>query len=373
MLRTAMAVPPRSAATDCVRPDSTVSMPVVRALVDLAERAGAERTLLLRDASFDPVRLHQHDARATRTDLYRLCEAMLARTGRPDLGLYCAEHVMSQVYNPVADLAYHSATLRESMHSVLRYQRLLADDCNLRVFERERSAVVACATMIGASLEVERFISELVLASVCRRIRQFHSHAPFEMVAFTYPAPGYQQRYQQLFRVEPCFAQRFTGVVFPLAWMDARSPVANADLHRALSAFGDRKLAQTNRDSPLSERVRGSLLSQTSLRKVEMQVIARELGLSERSLRRHLLGEGTTFAIILDSVLAQSALACLVDRQRSIQETADELGFGDRTAFHRAFRRWTGTTPSELQRARKLSKIALQRPCEDHACPRECG
>jgi AraC-like DNA-binding protein len=76
-----------------------------------------------------------------------------------------------------------------------------------------------------------------------------------------------------------------------------------------------------------------------------MEQVAHALGLSVRSLRRRLADEGQSYAAIANEALTIVAKHLLRDRQRTIQETAYEMGFADTSSFHRAFKRWTGTTP----------------------------
>lgn len=83
-----------------------------------------------------------------------------------------------------------------------------------------------------------------------------------------------------------------------------------------------------------------------------MEVVACALELSMRSLRRRLAAEGKSYNAVEKDALAIVARRLLRDEQRSIQEAAYEMGFSDTTAFHRAFKRWTGTTPSAFQESR---------------------
>lgn len=73
--------------------------------------------------------------------------------------------------------------------------------------------------------------------------------------------------------------------------------------------------------------------------------------MSPRSLQRRLREEGTTFAELLEELRRDLALRYLRDPRIGIAEVGFLLGFRDVTAFHRAFRRWMGTTPASYRRA----------------------
>lgn len=77
--------------------------------------------------------------------------------------------------------------------------------------------------------------------------------------------------------------------------------------------------------------------------------VARELGLSRQTLYRRLKEEGTTFEALLDGVRRRLAVK-LIREGASVKDAAYRLGFSDPAAFSRAFKRWTGSSPSAMGR-----------------------
>jgi AraC-like DNA-binding protein len=76
------------------------------------------------------------------------------------------------------------------------------------------------------------------------------------------------------------------------------------------------------------------------------------LHVSERSLQRRLDAEGTSFAQLVDEVRRDLALRYVADARIALGEVAYLLGFAEPSPFYRAFKRWTGMTPSAARRAR---------------------
>ena len=77
--------------------------------------------------------------------------------------------------------------------------------------------------------------------------------------------------------------------------------------------------------------------------------VARELGMSRQTLYRRLKAEDLTFEQLLDELRHRLALKLLRDRQMAVKQASWRLGFSDPAAFSRAFKRWTGTSPSEAR------------------------
>ena len=77
--------------------------------------------------------------------------------------------------------------------------------------------------------------------------------------------------------------------------------------------------------------------------------IAAELNISERTLRRQLAEESTSFSAVHDRVRTERALELLQDLELTIAAVGSQIGFTDVREFRRAFKRWTGHTPSEMR------------------------
>ncbi len=80
-----------------------------------------------------------------------------------------------------------------------------------------------------------------------------------------------------------------------------------------------------------------------------LRQIAVNLAISERSLQRRLRGCGTSFAWLLVNLRRELAIDLLGDRRLAVYEIAFLLGYSEPSAFNRAFRRWTGSSPSRYR------------------------
>jgi AraC-like DNA-binding protein len=113
----------------------------------------------------------------------------------------------------------------------------------------------------------------------------------------------------------------------------------------------------------LAEQVRAVLIEQLA-GEVSPALVAAALGMSGRSLQRRLKDFGTSYAELLEETRRELACAYLRSHTYSVTEIAFLLGFDDSSAFARAFRRWTGDTPSgfrsqSLAEAQRASDPAL--------------
>jgi AraC-like DNA-binding protein len=134
----------------------------------------------------------------------------------------------------------------------------------------------------------------------------------------------------------------------------ATLPFVNADEHlnRLLTEYAEDALAhRTPHKAHIRSQVEKMIAPLLPHGKACASEVARQLGLSPRTLSRLLSAEGLTFSAILEQFRLDLAKAYLNDRALSISEIAWLLGYCEVSTFTHAFRRWTGTTPRELRAA----------------------
>jgi AraC-like DNA-binding protein len=323
-----------------------VSVRVVRSLLLAVEQAGCRAQPLLRAAAVDPAELAVDEGRLARSRVYQLCELALAATHDPAFGLHWAERLGETAFAPISHLLAHSASLRQGLASLERFYPLLSDEMSYRVVEQRDRVIIHLRPVAGESRCMQQFLAEMTVAGLFRVIRHLSPHVRPALTSFEYAAPAHQAEYKRVFEGAVLFEQPFTGIVLDRTVMDAPAPHQDADVLEALEALGERRLLSITERAPYALRVREFLVQEGWRRQADMKAAAQALGLSVRSLRRRLGDEGKGYNDVACEALAIVAKHLLRDRGRSIKETAHDMGFADASTFHRAFRRWTGTTPS---------------------------
>jgi AraC-like DNA-binding protein len=329
----------------------TVSIWVVRALIDAGVQSGAGRGELLRAAGLDAEQLAATHARLPLSQVYRINEHVLDLTGDPALGLHWAERWTRSTFVPLSYLIAHATNLRQGFDSLAQFQRLACDQPGYAFVDQGEKVILRCLRLGNPAPRIERFSAEMVTASFFRILCSFNPGMRPDSVCFAYPAPSYHHEYTRLFEHAERFEQAFTGIVFDRALLSAASPHQDEDIHGAVETVAERRLACLTRSVPYALRVRDLLVQKGWSERLDMQSVARTLGLSVRSLRRRLAAEGKSYSGIENDAFAIVAKQLLREKQRTIQETAYDMGFLDTTTFHRAFKRATGTTPSKYRRA----------------------
>jgi AraC-like DNA-binding protein len=109
-------------------------------------------------------------------------------------------------------------------------------------------------------------------------------------------------------------------------------------------------LAERHSVTGLQSMVANQLASLLPSGESRAAVVARQLGMSPRSLTRQLADEGTTFGEILERLRQRLAARYLADDRMSVQQIAWLLGYSEVGAFNHAYKRWTGTAPRRMRK-----------------------
>jgi AraC-like DNA-binding protein len=171
---------------------------------------------------------------------------------------------------------------------------------------------------------------------------------PFESVRFGFPARGRGQRPRVLGKA-PRYGADATTATFAAAQLRRALPQANP-ITVAMCESQCRELVNRRRKrTGVAEQVREHLVTVDGTPRT-LANVARAMAMSERTLRRRLAAENTTFRQLFDEVHRALAEEMLATRALSVDDVAVRLGYAEASSFIAAFKRWTGTTPARYQR-----------------------
>lgn len=334
----------------------SISISLVRTLLEAVEQAGVQPQALLDAASLDARLLEDPAARLELPVYDRLQELALELTGEPALGLRMGDSASVAAFQVVGYLAAHCRTIREGLDVFFRYHRIVSDCPASYLVERGEQAVLVY-NFPRSTPQLSRLRAEFGMARLFRIAGMFlrAGGLPRE-VWFEHAAPDYVAEYARVFGPEVAlrFAQPSTSIVMPTALLDRVQLHPNPQLYQVLQKQADALLSELDAGQSLAERIHGLVVHHFTEVEPEMEVLARRLGMSSRSLRRKLQQEGVSFSAVLARAMGELAQNVLREKHTTIQEAAFRLGFAETSSFHRAFKRWTGQTPNQFRKSAGL-------------------
>lgn len=171
---------------------------------------------------------------------------------------------------------------------------------------------------------------------------------PLNRVQLSMPAPTDPARFIEQFGLLPEFACTRNRISLPRRLLDLPLPRANPHSAQLCELQCQALLAKRHVRSGLAGQIRDRLLS-TPGRLPDMELIASELNLSSRTLRRRLEDQGSSFRQLQEEVRQALAEELLAIASLSQEEIAERLGYSEVSNFLHAFKRWKGITPGQYR------------------------
>ncbi|GAC1501549.1 MAG: AraC family transcriptional regulator [Steroidobacteraceae bacterium] len=241
-------------------------------------------------------------------------------------------------------------TLSQALHRSLRFYALILDDISgtaERVAGEAR--IVLRDRLAGANQRI--FAHELLLMLlygvscwlVGRRI-------PILRTEFSYAEPAHSAEYRFMYCADLSFNRPNTLIAFEAEYLDLPVVQNERSLKEFLRTAPESILLKYKNGSSLNARVRRRLRQCLPGEVPDFERLADELNMTPATMRRRLHEEGESYQSIKDQLRRDLAISYLSHSSRSVTDIALQLGFSERSAFHRAFRKWTGASPGEFRR-----------------------
>jgi AraC-like DNA-binding protein len=165
-----------------------------------------------------------------------------------------------------------------------------------------------------------------------------------EEATFSYPEPAHSGEYDLLFPCPRRYATGSSSLLFHARYLGMPLLQDERTLKQFLQHSPADLLARPDSGDSLTSQIR-RLLGRDCTTWPDLEALAQQLHMSPQTLRRHLREEGSSFQELKDQLRRDLAIYHLGRAELAIQDIAEQLGFSEPSAFHRAFKKWTGLTP----------------------------
>ena len=300
----------------------------------ILKRAGLTRRQVTNPDAKIP--FHKHAALLTLA-----AEAM----GDPYFTLHLSLQIHPRQAGVLGYILLNSSTLGDALRNLQRYHHVLSDGWELE-FQIDDVTAALRARMVDPLVEDERQVAEGVtslLLQTCELITQSEM-SPIR-VEYRHDKPVRARTLRERFGCPIRYGQDGVALVFRREFLDYAVETADDELLKILKRHCRQILGGRPKTNDFVFQVQKLITDRLSSGQPKIDTVARELGMSSRTLTRRLAEDGVTYKALLDEVRQKLALQYLKDRRISPKQVAYLLGYSEVPAFYHAFRRWTGSSP----------------------------
>jgi AraC-like DNA-binding protein len=320
----------------------------LRTMLEIAAERGINPTEILKGSRLTPALLETPELRVTASERAGAMLRAVQLTGDHGLGLEFGLRTTPTAHGYVGYAAMSCSTLQEAVELVVRYLHLRQRDVTLTLSMQGKYGILEARDThrIGP---LRHIVHECMMVGLYRMLGFLlgEERPPCELW-FDWAEPDYYARYATRLP-----AVRFNAPAIqlrlPAGYLRRRLVLADPIAVRRAVEQCEREMATTSPPAEnLLERVRTELTPGTD-GYPDLKHVASCLFMSARTLKRKLEERGTSFQKLLDEIRHRHALKLLENSDLDIQQIAVALGYKDPPSFTRAFRRWSGQSPSQLR------------------------
>jgi AraC-like DNA-binding protein len=332
--------------------ETTVAASVVADMLQYLADRGIPTSQALAAARLNRTFAESPDHRVPGSSVEKLWQLAVEQTGDTLVGLH-----MGESYNPGAldifgYVMLNCSTVGEVLERFARYAPLLNDGLQIELIRGSRIAYCKCSFVDGIDnylLRAPQQPIDTIWAGVARELRRLPISPVYPTaVWFRHAAPPKEQlvEYERVIGAPMSFGAAEDRFVLSADALTQPLRSANPDLLQIFERHAETVLRSLQHEDARVTQVARVLTQKLKGNAPPLQEVARHMAMSSRNLQRVLRESGTSYQTLLDQVRRDLAIQHLANPGASVGQIGFLLGFSEPSAFHRAFRRWTGKAPS---------------------------
>ena len=303
---------------------------------------------VLRRANLPPDFFAESNVRVSGEEYFRLWRGLEEEAAEHPVALLIGRSASMVAFDPAIFAALCSPNLNRAALRLSQFKHLIGPiELDIRISSRETTLTLVYAG--SENIPVSLGLTELVFFVQFARRATSTELKPMQVTVAEF-AP-FMQQFDRFFGTKVQHGPSYQ-VVF--SETDAKRPflTANAEMWRYFEPVLSQRLADVDRGASIQDRVRAALFELLPSGRSEIKHVSAMLGVSTRSLQRHLRKSETTYKIILNKTREELARHYLMRSSMPVAEISFLLGFNEPNSFFRAFRSWTGQSPKEFRASR---------------------
>ena len=317
-------------------------------MVEVAVDCGLDRASVLADIGLEPGALADRDNRLPLATVLRIWELLHRRFPDRVLALDWIRSWRPTDLGVIGYVVAQVSTVGEALEAVARYGQLVDESQSVRLSRKGATSRLEYG-LAPAVLATEQ-AAETIMASLVHFFRGIVGQS-FVPIAVRLPHRA-SIRTPVLERYFGCPVLHEAGEVsteFPTELLARPLPGADPVLAAYLRNQANTLAERLGAPNAVSQECARRIAERLGMGEPSQTAIARQMGMSERTLQRRLAAEGSTFNELLDQARRTIAFSYLADRRLAAYEVSFLLGYAEPATFFRAFKRWTGKTPQQYR------------------------
>jgi AraC-like DNA-binding protein len=337
--------------TSVVQNQKLYGVSKIAVLVESLRREGVAPSKALQGVGLNERELHRADTRVSVNQIMGICRNALSLSRDPHFAYRAGMGIHLSTYGMYGFAILSSTTFRQGIAFALKYHQLAIPLVDLSWSEEGGRGTWSLIPIEGLHLAdaLWNFVVELELAIVLSLHRDYIGRAfsPLQ-VRLPFPAPPDARVYPDMFGCPVVFGQAQAGLILDSKWLAGEPQFGNEIAHLELVRLCDELLEEFRLRVGIAGRVREILLV-NRMSMIRAAEVAKQLHMTERTLRRRLRAEKTSFRKVLAELRMRVAMKYLRDTGLSVGEIAHSLGFSEDSSFRQAFRRWSKVPPRSFR------------------------
>lgn len=313
------------------------------------DKCGIDSHEVFKLAGLDPDMLNDPNARYTYDGMTNLWRLAAEKTGDECIGLKAAHYWHPTTLHALGYAWMASETLKEALERVIRYLHVVTTAADLKLEESDAEIRLVFPVVTEPFPPAQEAVDAAlaVIVDMCRT--SFGDSFKPLHVYMSRQQPVCEKEISDFFAAPVSYGSAENIICFSREDLEKHLPTANAELARVNDNIVTQYLADLDKHD-IKAQIEVKIIEQLPSGHITEEWMAQSLNKSLRSLQRKLSEKDTSYKQLLESTREKLAKQYILNSRYSINEITYLLGFSEPSNFSRAFKRWTGQSPSDFRK-----------------------